>query len=246
MSVTITISGIILLSYALLIFSKSNFTLGVLLTFCIALGVLLLGLFKKPIKELTAQGVFRWIKYIIISLLIFQFSLIGFLAIYGQNDTVNYKEDAIIVLGAGVHGDKVSLPLKYRLDKAIEYTINNPKAYIVVTGGKGYQESVTEAYAMKKYLTQHGVDEKLILMEEKATSTIENMEFSREILENVLGENYKTVVITNDFHIYRGVYYAEKAGFKDVTHLGANLNWYSYVPCYLRESLAVLKMFVFD
>ena len=246
MSFSLVAIGIFLLAYGLIVFVKSNFTLGIFLTLFLGLGMFAIGIFREKLKLITSQGFWKYVKIFIITALCFQFVLIGFLAIYGQNDNVNYEEDAVIVLGAAVHGDKVSLPLRYRLDKAIEYHFKNPDALIVVTGGKGYQESVTEAFAMKKYLIEHGVDEKIIFMEEKATSTIENMKYSKEILDKKLNSDYRTVVITNDFHIYRGVRYAKSAGFKYVSHMGASITWYNYIPCYLRESLAVLKMFVFD
>ena len=168
--------------------------------------------------------------------------LVGFIAIYGQSDNITYKEDAVIVLGAGIRGDRVTLPLKMRLDKVVEYHSKNPDALIVVTGGQGFQETVTEAYAMEKYLIEKGVDKNVIFKEEKATSTNENMRFSKIILDGKLKENYDIVVITNNFHIYRGVSIAKKEGFKNVFHMHAELQWYNLVPCYLRESLAVLKM----
>ena len=84
------------------------------------------------------------------------------------------------------------------------------------------------------------------MKEEKATSTNENMRYSKEILDTHFdGGKYKTVIITNNFHIYRGVAIAKIEGFEEVFHKHADLKWYNLVPCYLRESLAVLKMWVF-
>ena len=147
-------------------------------------------------------------------------------------------------MGAGIRGDKVTLPLKMRLDKAIEYHYKNPDALIVVTGGQGLQETVTEAYAMEKYLVQNGVNNNKILKEEKATSTFENMKYSKEILDNYFSKDYSVVVITNNFHIFRGAVVAKKTGFKNVTHLHTGLQWYNLMPCFLRESLAVIKMII--
>ena len=126
----------------------------------------------------------------------------------------------------------------------IEYHNKNPEALIVVTGGKGLQETVTEAYAMEKYLIQNGVEESKIIKEEMATSTFENMKFSKEILDNYFANDYSVVVITNNFHIFRGAAIAKKAGFQNVKHMHAGLQWYNLVPCFLRESLAVVKMLV--
>ncbi len=167
-----------------------------------------------------------------------------FLGIYGNYDTVDYQEDALVVLGAAVHGEKVSLPLQYRLDQAIEYTKQNPDALIVVTGGRGPQESVSEAYAMEQYLLNHGVSN-VILKEEHATSTYENFCYSKEILEEMLGETYQIAFVTNDFHIYRSHQNAKKAGFETATYLHGKTAWYNLVHNYLRESVAVIRLWIF-
>ena len=99
---------------------------------------------------------------------------------------------------------------------------------------------------MKKYLVEKGVDQSCIIMEEKATSTAENMRFSKEILDEHFGREYNVVVITNGFHIFRSVYLAKRAGFSEVYHMRTGLQWYNVLPCYLRETMAVVKTFIFD
>lgn len=224
----------------------SNFNLGVILTLFVGLFFLLWGVFYEKINKITEKGFLKWVKRVVIFFICMELGLIGFIAFHGHFDNVNYTEDAVIVLGAGIRGDRVTVPLAYRLNSAVEYHKKNPEAVIVVTGGQGYQETVTEAYAMEKYLLAKGVNPEKIIKEEKATSTIENMKFSKEILDETLGKDYSVVVITNNFHVYRGVEYAKMEGFESVYHKHAGLRWYNMAPCYIRESLAVLKMWVFD
>lgn len=224
----------------------SNFNLGVILTVCAGLFFLVWGTFYKTIGRLTRKGIPKILKYIVISVICMEACLVGFIALYGQVDNVSYSEDAVVVLGAGIRGDRVTVPLAYRLNAAVEYHQQNPDALIVVSGGQGFQETITEAEAMEKYLLRKGVNPEKIVKEEKATSTNENMRFSKEILDRKMGSDYSVVVITNNFHIYRGVQIAKMEGFNDVYHKHAGLKWYNMAPCYLRESLAVLKMWVFD
>ena len=99
---------------------------------------------------------------------------------------------------------------------------------------------------MEKYLLQNGVDKDKIIKEEKATSTAENMKFSKEILDKQFSGDYSAVVLTNNFHIFRGVAIARKAGLQKVFHLHSGLQWYNLLPCFLRESLAVIKLFVLE
>ena len=247
MSKIVTGIGVIFTLYGLGLNMISNLNLGVLLTLALGIFILLVGLFWKKIGKLTSKGIGKVLRNAVIVLLCLEFALVGFLSFYSQNDNVDYKEDAVVVLGAGIRGDRVMVPLKLRLDKAIEYHEKNPEALIVVTGGQGFQETVTEAYAMEKYLLERGVDPAVIRKEELATSTNENMRFSRDILTDEFGGNdYEIVVITNNFHIYRAVSIAKTEGFEQISHMHAGLQWYNLVPCYLRESLAVLKMWVFD
>lgn len=91
------------------------------------------------------------------------------MGVYGVRDTVTYEEQAVIVLGAGIKGNQVSRTLQLRLDKTIEYAQKNPNALIVVSGGQGPQETVTEACAMEKYLLENGIRAERILKEEQAT-----------------------------------------------------------------------------
>jgi len=170
--------------------------------------------------------------------------VIIFIAVVGNIDTATFEEDAVIILGAGIRGDMISLPLAYRLNKGIEYINKNPNAVIVVTGGQGPQESITEALAMEKYLISKGIPKNKIIKEEKATSTYENFKFSKLLLDDYFKKPYKVTYITNDFHIYRAGQLAKIAGI-DATSYGAELQWYAVPTTYLREFLAVLKLWVF-
>lgn len=244
MSIVLVILGAVLIANGLILSIFSNFDLGILFT--TLLGALLIGwgVFYPKVRQLTQKGFFKVVKIIAVAMIVAEILIVSFVAVYGQMDNADYTEDAVVVLGAGVMGDQVTLPLKLRLNKAIEYHSQNPDAFIVVTGGKGYQETVTEAHAMEKYLTENGMPKDKIIKEEKATSTNENMRFSKKILDKRFRSKYKIAVITNSFHIYRGTSIAKSEGFDNVSHLHAGLRWYTAIPCYVRESLAVLKMWV--
>jgi uncharacterized SAM-binding protein YcdF (DUF218 family) len=244
MYVVLIICGIVIFVNGLFLLLVSNFNIGTIATLGLGLFFSLWGLLFKKIKKFTQKGICKLFKYIVITLLISEIILIGFIGFFGINDNVTYSEDVIIVLGAGIHGDVVSLPLKMRLDTAIEYHKNNPESVIVVTGGQGFQETVTEAYAMEKYLISKGIEKDKIIKEENATSTNENMRFSKQILDKKFNNGYKACIVTNNFHIYRATCIAQKEGIGEVTHIHCGLQWYNYISCYLRESLAVLKLWV--
>lgn len=222
-----------------------RFDFGVLFTVLLGLFFLVWGIFYKTIQKYTAKPFYKVLKVIVVILLLSECLLVCFLAVYGKIDTTDYSEDVAIVLGAGIHGDRVSAALKQRLDTFLEYYEKNPDAFVVVTGGQGYGETVTEAYAMEKYLVERGVPKHKIIKEESATSTNENMKFSAEILQKKFGKEFTSVIITNGFHIYRSMRYAEQNGIIKPKHVSAGLEWYNVIPCYLRESLAVIKLWIF-
>jgi len=167
----------------------------------------------------------------------------GFLAIYGNRDNAQYNEDLVIILGAGIRNNQVSPSLAQRLDKAVEYHRKNPRAVLIVSGGKGTQERISEALAMEQYLITKGIPAEQIIKEEKSTSTYENFLFSKELLKQKFPQGCLTVFITSDFHIYRAEKMARSTGIT-ARRIGANTVWYTIPANYLREMLAVIKTWI--
>ena len=238
----VLILGTTLTVNVLFLFFTTNFNLGNVLTLVLGIFLLLYSICFDSINEKFP----KWLKSIIAIGMSAVVAFASFLLIYGLNDNVDYKENAIIVLGAAVQGDTPSLALADRLDAAAEYYNKNTDTIIVVSGGKGPQENVTEAYAMEKYLTEKGIPKEKILKEEKATSTKENFEFSKEILDDIFETDYKIVFVSNEYHIYRANGVAKSVGFADINHIHSGTRWHSVVTGTLRECLAVLKFWVLD
>ena len=159
----------------------------------------------------------------------------------GAKDNADGSEKAIIVLGCGIDGERVSPKLARRLDKAIEYFNEHPDKPVIVSGGQGAQEDIPESTAMKRYLVSKGVPDGMIIEESKSTSTFENFEFSKHITDSLPGGD-KIVFVTSRFHIYRASRYAAGAGF-EAHHIGARVPFYELPSNYLREMLAVVKFF---
>ena len=130
-----------------------------------------------------------------------------------------------------------------RLERAVEYHQKNPDAVIVVSGGQGKDEKISEALAMERYLVSKGVSADKIIKEDKSTSTYENFEFSAKILSEKFCDDYSLAFITNSFHIYRAERIAESIGVK-ATHSGADIEWYTVPTNYMRELMALVKYFV--
>ena len=229
------------------LFAISNVNSGLVGTVLIGIFFLFWGVFYKRIKAVTQKGFLKALKILVVAAICFEAVLVISVAVVGEIDTVTYDEDALIVLGAGLRGERITIPLKLRLDKALYYHAKNPEALIIVSGGQGYGEDITEAFAMRKYLVENGVPENLVIEEPEATSTSENMFFSGQILQKYYEKEIKEMPIafvTNNFHVFRSERLAAMAGFENVTHIHTSLQWYNYIPCYIRETLAIFKMWL--
>jgi uncharacterized SAM-binding protein YcdF (DUF218 family) len=156
------------------------------------------------------------------------------------------KSDYLVVLGAGLRGKSPSIPLLQRLCASLEYVEINPSIKIVVSGGRGTDESITEAEAMKRFLIKHGVAKEQIIKEERSTSTLENLKFTTEILEELeKKENIEVTIVTNNFHMFRAKFLAKRQGLK-VYGYPAPLNQMLVLICFVREYFAVINSFIFD
>ena len=168
-----------------------------------------------------------------------------FVIIFSVPQKANGNEDAVIILGCAVIGDRPSNTMKMRVDSAYElYSSRNDVIY-VVSGGKGPQENISEAEAMKRLLKDKGIPDKQIILEDNATSTTENFKFSKTILDEHFDTVYKAAYVTNDFHCYRAGKLAEICGFKNVSCVSAPTPKSAVIFCYIREVLAVIKLWIF-
>ena len=219
----------------------NNLNLGNILTTALGAVLVLYGaLWERANRVLP-----RWVKGAFIGVLAFIVGFMSFLWIYGTVDTATYKEDAVIVLGAGLRKDIPSLTLQKRLDAAVAYHEHNPDALIVVSGGQGPQEMVSEAYAMEQYLIAHGIPQDKIVREDRSTSTYENFVLSKTLLDERLGTDYRVAFVTSEYHVYRAGGIARSAGIEQTTHLHGTTRPDAVLSGTLREMLAVLKFWVF-
>lgn len=118
----------------------------------------------------------------------------------------------MIILGAGLDGDQVSKRLKLRLDKALEALELNPELIVIVSGGQGSDELISEAEAMKRYLLEAGIEEEKIIAEDKSTSTYENFLYSKSKTDE-LNSLKNILIVTSDFHVFRSQFIANRLGW---------------------------------
>lgn len=146
--------------------------------------------------------------------------------------------DYIIVLGAQMKPGGPSIVLRFRLDAAYEYLMENEDTICVVSGGQGANEPCSEAQGMFDYLVERGIGPERILMEDKSTDTSENIAFSAGIIG---GTDYDVGIVTNNFHVFRGMMLARHAGFENACGISARSNVYFQPNNLVREFFGIAK-----
>jgi uncharacterized SAM-binding protein YcdF (DUF218 family) len=190
----------------------------------------------------------RIIKILAVSfvLILLSFLVIEGLIIYNGWKMPIEEVDYVIILGARLYGTIPSPALRERLIVARDYLFEHKGLKVVVSGGQGANEDIPEANAMEQYLISKGIDKDRIIVEDKSTSTYENIKFSLEkIREEDNREELKILLVTNRFHVFRAKFLGNRLGVV-AYGLPAKTPPSIILNSYLREYFAVIKSFVFD
>ena len=233
--------AIICILYGFMVLGTGSGTGFFLVWFAMAAGFLFFA-FASKIHLWTKLP--RALKVIILlslfaGLAVFLFVEISILSKFQKSQEKNL--DYLIVLGAQVYESGPSVVLRYRLDAATEYLKENPDTFCIVTGGQGYNEPFPEAEGMQNYLIAQGIVADRILIETKAENTKENMIYSMELFDPA---NDSVGIVTNNFHVYRSLKLAKKAGIAKAYPISADSNTLFLPNNLLREFLGLIKDFL--
>ena len=156
----------------------------------------------------------------------------------------NFDKDYIIILGCKINEDGTLTPLlKSRVEKALEFAKLQKKEtgkdiIFVPSGGQGKDEVISEADAMAIYLKEQGINSKRIVVENKSTSTIQNMKYANDLIKKK-DKDAKVVFSTTNYHVFRSGVIASECGF-DYEGIGSKTKWYFYTNALIREFIANL------
>ncbi|MFA9560169.1 YdcF family protein [Evansella sp. AB-rgal1] len=148
--------------------------------------------------------------------------------------------DVVVILGAGLQGDRLSQTLESRLEKGVEYLLENEDVPVIVSGGQGPGETITEAEAMGRYLLEYGIREERIYYESRATTTYENITYSEEIMVELGFHEPTVLVVTSDYHALRAKMIANKVGIHSYSSSGES-PLFVRINYLIREYFGVLK-----
>ena len=244
------LAGLLLILGALMLFVFTSVRFSGLLCCCASAALAVFALLTQW-REKHRWAL--WLRRVLLALLAAGFAFFTVLEcqIVSWARTEDRPAAALIVFGAGVNGTEPSLTLLSRLEAALEYAENRPDMPVVVTGGQGRGEDVSEARCMADWLIARGVDPGRVWMEEKAVNTEENVRYSMCLLaERGIDAKEAIAFCTSDYHMCRAVRlgYSRTGSAADVVPVAAELParyWPLTLNYYVREAFAMAKTILF-
>lgn len=223
------ILGILCMVYGIVVWGTRSGTNSFLLW--IAIGILLLGIAAAfhfqmwdRIPVLMRRAIVLIFSVIIVVFVVIEGCIVSGFSAKGEPDL-----DYIVVLGAQVRENGPSRVLQYRLDEAYDYLIRNENTVCIVSGGQGPNEPFSEAQGMYDYLVEKGISPDRILLEDKSANTVENLANSSQYFDT---DHDRIGIVTNNFHVFRGVRLAKHQGIKHVYGIAAEAH-----PLYLPNNM---------
>ncbi len=184
-------------------------------------------------------------------------ALEAYISLHSRDKAVGDPQ-VMVIFGCQMRRDGPSILLRDRLDTALAYWEEHPDMKIIVTGGKGDDEHISEAQGMYDYLTAHGVDGAQIFMEDKSRNTWQNINNTFALMEregwSLTGD---VLLVSSGFHLARiemlwdrvraDSLRGEEYNDQHISTLAAPVSHApSRVQMFFREPLALVKSFLFD
>lgn len=163
------------------------------------------------------------------------------LVISEMNATAPPGLDYIVVLGASVYQDGPSPGLMRRINAVMKCLDDHPDAVIIASGGQGKNEPVSEAQCIRDELVRLGVDPGRILLEDQSTSTLENIAFSKRLIDS---DDASVGIVTNNYHMWRSLRLARRAGLQNVYGIASEYTGPTLIHFMLREAISIAVAFL--
>ena len=232
------------------VLKREKHALAHCLTLVLAVGIIVFLVVTHIVNRLelpTAVSVFRmWVDGLVIcyGIHVTQYLLAVLLCnLYRPRK----NQDYIIVHGSGLIDGRVTPLLAGRVDRAVNFyhqqkLVGKPP-HLVLSGGQGADEARSEAVAMAEYAVEKGISKEDILLEDQSKTTLENMQFSKMIMDkDAGGKPYKTIFSTSNYHLLRTGIYARKAGM-NISGIGSRTAFYYLPNALLREYVAYIVLY---
>lgn len=215
---------------------------------CICLMGIILFYTLMPLVGLKLPGFAKWTTRVFSVILAIGLLVVGTteaIIIKASFGSPKEQVEYMVVLGAKVRTTGPSASLWDRIYAAADYLQEHPDTVAVVSGGRGNDEPITEAECMYHELVNLGIEPDRIWIEDAATSTWENLNFTLNLIEEKTGQRpEKLGVLSSEYHLFRARLFAKHLGLESFG-IPARTSWFALrLNYYLREIVAVWKFYV--
>jgi len=240
------LQAFLLLWNAWIVWKRESHTLANMLTLFLGLAILLLPFFANLIGNLPKPVSYFMTTFptmVVMYVAFWFYNYLTMLVIY-QFNFPRYRQDYIIVLGAGLlNGDQVSPLLAQRINRGLRFYQKQQRktghpAIMIFSGGQGGDETVPEGQAMLQYAREHGLPATAGWAETKSTTTLENMQFSKQLIDRGTVKRPRTIFVTNNYHTFRAGIFAKQAGLR-ADGIGARTARFFLPDAIIREYIAI-------
>ena len=196
-----------------------------------------------------------WLKILlaVVLLAVLAFAVLEGIVLSGgrtQVATGDGAPEVMVIFGCKVDPDGPSILLQDRLDTALDYLEDHPDTTVVVAGGQGDDEHVSEAQAMYDYLVEHGADGDQIIREDQSRNTWQNVNNTLDLFQSgEIDGTERVLLVSSDFHLTRiqMLWNRASGGGDTLSTLAAPVSHFpSRVQMFFREPFALVKSFLFD
>ena len=239
MSILFIILGIICLFIFIAPLPGIVFNIGSALGIASGCALILYGLFRKKLPEKIHTAA-----HVLAVLALAALLVLGGLQVSGTRRRPEEGQAVtMVILGCRVNGTEPSLMLWNRINTAQKYLEEHPDVKAVCSGGQGSDERISEARCIYEKLVQAGIGAERLYLEEGSSSTKENIAFSKALIEKE-GLAPDVLLVSNDYHCYRALQLAEKAGMNAYAWPARTASY--LIPTYvLRECCGILYTWLF-
>lgn len=240
--------SVLLLWNAAIVWRRESHSLANMLTLYLGIAIIIMPFIARAIQNhlpLFWSTLFISFPTLCIAYAVFWFyNYLTVLVLY-QLYWPRHNKDFIIVLGAGLmDGDQVTPLLAQRIDRGIHFyqiqkkrTGKAPK--MIFSGGQGGDETLPEGEAMRRYAIAHDVDVNDAIAETESRTTLENMSFSKKIIDSFKLEKPKVIFVSNNYHTFRAAIFAKTVGLK-AAGIGSRTARFFLPNAVVREYIAIV------
>ena len=210
---------------------------------CMCLIAIILFYTFLPLVGLKFPELAKWATRIFTAVLVAGLLVVGTteaIIIHKSFGDPKEQVDYVVVLGAKVNADGPSVSLWDRICAAYEYAEEHPDTVLILSGGQGTDEPITEAACMYRELFWMGIDKERLWLENHATSTWENLHFSLDLIEEKTGQRPEKIgVLSSEYHLFRASLFAKACDVEFVGIPARTSRWGQRINHFMREVAGV-------